>query len=139
MASTTAQGENQVSYVAVQSLDDEEQPLYAKLTPVSDFTNKAIADRANTILLLVAQCFLMTWLVLTITGTGCQHQAIIAGSHKSKDVLELLWINTILGNLETSFGGAYYSFDFARYTSTMLRRSPILSTVASSPIHSYRG
>ena len=103
----------------MQSLDDEGQPLYAKLTPVSDFTNKAIADRANN--LAPGYAALSDDLAGsdTITGTGCQHQAIIAGSRKSKDVLELLWINTILGNLKTSFGGAYYSFDFARYTSTM--------------------
>ncbi len=27
---------------------------------------------------------------------------------------EFLWINTILGNLKTSFGGAYHAFDFAK-------------------------
>jgi hypothetical protein len=25
------------------------------------------------------------------------------------------WINTILGNLKTSFGGTYHAFDFAKY------------------------
>jgi hypothetical protein len=28
---------------------------------------------------------------------------------------EFNWINTVLGNLKTSFGGAYHAFDFAKY------------------------
>lgn len=33
---------------------------------------------------------------------------------------ELLWIHTVLGNLKTSLGGAYHSFDFAKYASRYL-------------------
>ena len=33
---------------------------------------------------------------------------------------EFLWINTILGNLKTSLGGAYHAFDLAKYASCYL-------------------
>ena len=36
--------ENKVPFVAALSLDDEGHPLRVKLTPVSGFTNTAIAD-----------------------------------------------------------------------------------------------
>ena len=31
------------------------------------------------------------------------------------DLPEFNWINTVLGNLKTSLGGAYHAFDFAKY------------------------
>ena len=46
---------------------------------------------------------------------GCQHRTIIAGVRKPKDLPEFNWINTVLGNLKTSLGGAYHAFDFAKY------------------------
>ena len=54
------------------------------------------------------------------TEADCQHQAIIVGGRKPKDVPEFLWINTILGNLKTSLGGAYHAFGFAKYASRYL-------------------
>jgi len=50
-----------------------------------------------------------------VTDAGCQHRAIIAGGRKPKDLPEFNWINTVLGNLKTSLGGAYHAFDFAKY------------------------
>jgi hypothetical protein len=35
-------------------------------------------------------------------------------------VPEFLWVNTILGNLKTSLGGAYHAFDFAKYAARYL-------------------
>jgi hypothetical protein len=55
-----------------------------------------------------------------IAEAGCQHQTILVGGRKPKDVPEFLWINTILGNLKTSLGGAYHAFDFAKYASRYL-------------------
>jgi hypothetical protein len=44
----------------------------------------------------------------------------VAGGRKPKELPEFLWINTVLGNLKTSLGGAYHSFDFAKYASRYL-------------------
>jgi hypothetical protein len=55
-----------------------------------------------------------------VTEAGCQHQAIIAGGRKPKDLPEFLWLNTILGNLKTSLGGAYHAFGFAKYAARYL-------------------
>jgi hypothetical protein len=41
------------------------------------------------------------------------------------------WVNTVLGNLKTSFSGAYHSFDFGTYAERYLARSPIALTAAS--------
>lgn len=88
-----------------------------KLPPVSGFTNKAIADWAKnnlapdcTVLSDGLACF------AAVTKAGCQHQVIITSGRKPKDMPEFLWVNTLLGNLKTS----YHSFDFAKYASRYL-------------------
>jgi hypothetical protein len=45
--------------------------------------------------------------------------AVVAG-HKPKDVPELQWINTVMGNLETSLSGSYHSFGFRKYAAQYL-------------------
>ncbi|ASF48479.1 hypothetical protein CEK71_21805 [Methylovulum psychrotolerans] len=74
------------------------------------FTSEAIADWAktnlesgSTVLSDGLACF------AAVTRTDCQHGAIIVGGRKPKDMVEFLWLNTILGNLKTSFGGSYHA------------------------------
>ena len=113
--------ENKVPFVAALSLDEEGHPLRIKLTPVSGFTNRAIADWAKTN--LTPGCSVLSdglACFAAVTEAGCQHQAIIVGGRKPKDVPEFLWVNTILGNLKTSLGGAYHAFDFAKYAARYL-------------------
>jgi hypothetical protein len=43
----------------------------------------------------------------------------VAG-HKPKDVSELQWINTVLGNLKTCLSGSYPSFGFRKYAAQYL-------------------
>jgi hypothetical protein len=113
--------ENKVPFVAALSLDEEGHPLRVKLTPVSGFTNKAIADWAKTN--LSPGCSVLSdglGCFAAVIEAGCHHQAIIVGGRKPKDMPEFLWINTILGNLKTSLGGAYHAFAFAKYAARYL-------------------
>lgn len=48
-------------------------------------------------------------------GSRVVPQAIIIGLRKPNQVPEFGWVNTLLGNLKTSFSGAYHAFNFARY------------------------
>ena len=108
--------ENKVPFVAALSLDEEGHPLRIKLTALSGFTNRAIADWAKTN--LAPGCAVLSdglACFAAVTEAGCQHQAIIVGGRKPKDLPEFLWVNTILGNLKTSLGGAYHAFGFAKY------------------------
>ena len=92
-----------------------------KLTAVPGFTNKAISDWAKTN--LTPGCAVLSdglACFAAVTDAGCQHQAIIVGGRKPKDLPEFLWLNTILGNLKTSLGGAYHAFGFAKYASRYL-------------------
>ena len=50
-----------------------------------------------------------------VIAAGCSHQALIIGLRKPNQVPEFRWVNTLLGNLKTSFSGAYHAFDFAKY------------------------
>lgn len=113
--------ENKVPFVAALSFDDSGHPLHLKLSPVPGFTSKAIADwsKAN----LAQGCDVLSdglACFAAVTEADCQHQTIIVGGRKPKEMLEFLWLNTILGNLKTSLGGAYHAFGFAKYASRYL-------------------
>ena len=108
--------ENKVPFVAAVSLNAAGHPVYAKMVPVPGFTRKALADWASATLRPGCQvisdglaCF------AGVTDAGCAHQVVIVGGRKPKDLPEFNWVNTVLGNLKTSFGGAYHAFDFAKY------------------------
>lgn len=108
--------ENKVPFVAAVSLTAEGHPKYVKMAPVPGFTLKAIANWAANDLAPGCRvtsdglaCF------AGVTEAGCLHNAIVVGALKPKDLPEFNWINTILGNLKTSLGGAYHAFDFAKY------------------------
>lgn len=108
--------ENKVPFVAAVSLDNSGHPLYIKMAPVPGFTLKAIADWAQRD--LSPDCVVISDGLACFTGVtaaGCLHQPIVVGGRKPKDLPEFSWINTVLGNLKTSFGGAYHAFDFAKY------------------------
>lgn len=45
---------------------------------------------------------------------------MIIGRRKPNQAPEFGWLNTILGNLKTSFSGTYHAFDFAKYGSRYL-------------------
>ena len=50
-----------------------------------------------------------------VTDAGCQHSPIVVGGRKPKDLPQFKWVNTVLGNLKTSFGDAYHALDFDKY------------------------
>jgi transposase-like protein len=113
--------ENKVPFVAAVSLDDNGHPLRIKLTPVTGFTLKAISSwaKAN----LAPNCSVSSdglACFAAVAEAGCQHNPLVVGERKPKELPELLWINTVLGNLKTSLGGSYHAFDFAKYASRYL-------------------
>lgn len=108
--------ENKVAFVAAVSLTDEGHPLRVKLSPVAGFKLKAIAAWASKSLSPGSvvysdglACF------SAVTQAGCTHECTVVAGRKPKDVPELQWINTVLGNLKTSLSGSYHSFGFRKY------------------------
>ena len=83
---------------------------------IPGFTRKAVFDWASAD--LASGCIVTSdglgWFA-GVTDAGCQHRAIVADGRKPKELPEFNWINTVLGNLKTSLGGAYHAFDFAKY------------------------
>lgn len=113
--------ENKVAFVAAVSLTDEGHPLRVKLSPVPGFKLKAIADWAckcldagSTVYSDGLACF------SAVTQAGCTHESTVVAGRKPKDVPELQWINTVLGNLKTSLSGSYHSFGFRKYAAQYL-------------------
>ena len=113
--------ENKVPFVAAVALDEQNHPRYIKLTPVPGFTLKAIADWAQSH--LSPGCSVISDGLACfggVTKAGCQHQIIVTGGKKPKELPEFNWINTLLGNVKTSLSGAYHAFDFGKYATHYL-------------------
>lgn len=113
--------ENKVPFVAAVSLNPAGHPLYTKMIPVPGFTCAALTDWAKAALAPRSQVISDGLACFTgVTAAGCDHQAMIIGLRKPNQVPEFGWLNTILGNLKTSFSGTYHAFDFAKYGSRYL-------------------
>lgn len=108
--------ENKVPFVAAIALSTDGRPMYVKMAPVPSFSRKAIADWAKTD--LSPGCLVTSDGLACFAGVldaGCLHLPTVVGGRKPKDLPEFHWINTLLGNLKTSLGGAYHAFNFAKY------------------------
>ena len=55
-----------------------------------------------------------------VTLAGCTHQSTVVAGRKPKEVPELQWINTVLGNLKTGLSGSYHGFGFRKYAEQYL-------------------
>lgn len=113
--------ENKVAFVAAVSVSDEGHPLRIKLSTVAGFKLKAIAQWASqnltpgsTVYSDGLACF------SAVTKAGCTHDSTVVAGRKPKDVPQLQWINTVLGNLKTSLSGSYHSFGFSKYAQQYL-------------------
>ena len=50
-----------------------------------------------------------------VTAANCHHKAVVTGGKHPNDLPQFRWINTLLGNLKTSFSGTFHAFNFAKY------------------------
>ena len=113
--------ENKVAFVAAVSLNGQGHPLYTKMIPVPGFTCTALTDWATVALAPGSQVLSDGLACFTgVTAAGCDHQAIIIGLRKPHQVPEFGWLNTLLGNLKTSFSGTYHAFKYAKYATRYL-------------------
>jgi hypothetical protein len=113
--------ENKVPFVAAVSLSPEGHPLYTKMAAVAGFTRKAMAAWARRD--LAPGCAVTSdglACFAGVTDAECTHHVIVVGTRKPKDLPAFSWVNTLLGNLKSSFGGAYHAFDFEKYRARYL-------------------
>jgi len=108
--------ENKVPFVAAVATTDTGAPRRVKLSPVSGFTCKAVADWAKCSLAPGAKvvsdalaCF------AAVTQAQCTHEPHVVGQLKPKDLPQFNAINTTLGNLKTAIAGTYHAFAFSKY------------------------
>jgi transposase-like protein len=108
--------ENKIPIVAAVSLNEAGHPIHARITAVSGFSSEAIADWAKRHLSPGSQvlsdglaCF------RAVTTANCHHKAVITGGKHPNELPQFRWINTLLGNLKTSFSGTFHAFNFDKY------------------------
>ena len=108
--------ENKIPIVAAVSLNEAGHPIHVRITAVSGFSTEAISDWAKHHLAPGSQvlsdglaCF------RAVTTANCHHKAVVTvGKHPNK-LPQFRWINTVLGNLKTSFNGTFHAFNADKY------------------------
>jgi len=108
--------ENKVPIAAAVSLSDKGHPLYVKVTQVPGFPINAIANWARSNL-TPGTAVLSDGLACfgAVTDAGCSHSVEMIGKRKPRDLPQIKWVNTVLGNLKTMLSGAHKSFGYSRY------------------------
>ena len=99
--------------MAAISLNAAGHPIYAKISPVTEFSSEAIAGWAQQHLL--SRCSVLSdelACIRSVVAAGCSHTAVVTGGRHPNDLLEFRWINILLGNLNTSFSGTFHVFKF---------------------------
>ncbi len=108
---------NKSAFVAAVQTRDDGRPLYMRLTPVADFTNRDMAQWAERY--LAPGCHVVsdgTRAFAQVRQAGAVHERhVTGGGRHGAQTPQLHWVNTLLGNLKTSMAGTYHSFDHARY------------------------
>jgi transposase-like protein len=108
--------ENKIPVVAAISLNEAGHPIHARITPVTGFSSEAIGEWArrhlapgSSVLSDGLACF------RAVTTANCHHKAVVTGGKHPTDLPQFRWINTLLGNLKTSFSGTFHAFNFDKY------------------------
>jgi hypothetical protein len=55
-----------------------------------------------------------------VAEVGCIHQPVIVKGRHPKDLPDFRWINTVIGNLKTSFSGTFHALRFENYADRYL-------------------
>lgn len=107
---------NKVPFIAAVSLSASGHPLQVKMSPVPGFTLNAVTTWARSNLLPGTNvlsdglnCF------PGVIDAGCAHSYIVVGRRKPRDLPQLRWVNTVIGNLKTAISGAYKAFKYTKY------------------------
>lgn len=51
----------------------------------------------------------------SVPTAGCSQEAIVSGGQHPNDLAQFRWINTLLGNLQTSFRSRFHTFTCDKY------------------------
>ena len=57
----------------------------------------------------------------SVTTANCRHKVVVTGGKHPNELPQFRWINTLLGNLKTSFSGTFHAFNFDKYARRYLR------------------
>ena len=108
--------ENKIPIVAAISLNEAGHPIHARITAVTGFSSEAIGDWARRHL-APGSSGALRWpgLLPGVTTANCHHKAVVTGGKHPNELPQFRWINTLLGNLKTSFSGTFHAFNFDKY------------------------
>ena len=114
--------ENKMPFIAAVQTNKNGNPVYAVFSPVKTFSHEevlAFSKRSvvplSTVVTDGLACF------NAFEEAGCIHEREVVGKkRKSTDMDCFIWVNTILGNLKTSFSGTLHAFDFKKYAARYL-------------------
>jgi len=117
------QWDNKIPFVAAVSTNERGYPQYMRLDVISSFRRSVLHEWAAHALAPGTTVLSDGLTAFTgVTWAGFSHEAIVCGrGRQAAQQPRLHWINTILGNLKTSFSGTHHALKFASYAARYLR------------------
>lgn len=114
---------NKIPFVAAVSTDERGHPRYLRLDVVSSFRRSVLREWAAQALAPGASVLSDGLTAFTgVAWAQFPHEAIrCGGGRQAAQHPRLHWVNTILGNLKTSFSGTHHALKFAAYATRYLR------------------
>ena len=105
--------ENKLPFVAALEMGDEKRPIHLRLNRVSGFTSDAIVTWSLDSLAPGSVVFFADLACFRAVGAAnCEHIPIVIGGRKPKDVPQIQWLNTIMGNAKTALSGTHHAFNY---------------------------
>ena len=108
--------EGKTPFLAAVATDEGRHPLYTVLTPVEAFSKKAVEEWSR--IHLSSSCKVLTDGLSCFEALDdyCVHQSYnMAECGKAVADTRFKWVNTVISNVKSAFGGALHAFDFKSY------------------------
>ena len=107
--------EKKIPFIAAVETDKQNHPLHVILEPVSGFTKDVMA-RWSQLHIAPGSRVYSDGLECFCAMQNCEHcRYVISKSDKSIADTVFKWVNTIISNVKTAFGGTFHSFKFNLY------------------------
>ncbi|NQZ58007.1 MAG: IS1595 family transposase [Lentisphaeraceae bacterium] len=107
---------NQAPIIAAIQTNSKGHPLYAKFTPIANFTESSITNWAKDNLQKDSHCVTSGLASFKVLGKYTIHEVHVKKQpEKHVSSSTFYWVNTVLNNVKTSLCGTFHSINFYKY------------------------
>ena len=108
--------ENKILIVEAVSLNESGHLIHARIRVVNGFSSEVISNWAKRHLAPGSKVIFGGLAYFYAVATAnCHHKSVVTDGKYPNELPQFRWINTLLGNLKTSFCGTFHPFNLDKY------------------------